>query len=637
MLKGVIFGLIWGIVTISLMVVAIGLGIPPETEREDAVAASEEEISVEPARNDPMFATAERPSLLTDEPEDVASITPEDIPVASGDAGNTTPPAQAPTEPAAEPAASPGAEVASLPEAPDQNDAVVEASPIPTAETSAEPAQVAAVGSEDAAAVVPAPDAPLPDRGQPQAVEGGAPGENTPVAGIDLAASPRPVLNGPDTIVAPAEPSDVPAVAAAADTAPAAVHAPLTEPVTAEAAVVTSATEPAVPPLPVPVAATEAPLPGPADSVGDTSIEVAALPDGNPSQEWRPAPGTVSLNTQDVPETAPRSDQPASPSNAVNAVPRKLPQRIELEAEGTTASEGAISASAGSGTARTNGETAERTAASAGIEAESKTGFRRVVTGVRTDRLPTIAGGTPTGATAAQADTTLPSVTIPAAGETPLARNARPFDNQAGLPMIAIVLTPAEGGVDAGTVQSLSFPVAVALDPLSAEAGGRAGEYKAAGAEVLILAGALPKGATASDVEVSFAGYFGTIGNAVGVIDRPEGGFAAEMLQAKQVATILADEGYGMVTYARGLNSAAREAARLGLPAVQVSRVLDEDATDPQALRRTLDRAAFDASQSGGIVLTAAALPENVAAIAAWVQDARGVTIAPVSAVLGGE
>lgn len=256
----------------------------------------------------------------------------------------------------------------------------------------------------------------------------------------------------------------------------------------------------------------------------------------------------------------------------------------------------------------------------------------KTVEGVTTGRLPTISTETPAEAAPAEGQA-LPAVDLP-----PVQRFARSFANPDGKPLFAILLVdPGTADVPRADLAALPFPVSFVLDPMAPGAAEAGALYRAAGQEVVMLATGIPKGATASDLEQSFAGLQGALPEAVALIDTADAIFQDDRGLAAEVVTLLADQGRGLVTFDRGLNAADQVARREGLPAATIFRSLDDDGEDAPLIRRYLDRAAFKAAQEGKVVVIGAARPETIAALMEWAVEGRSssVALAPITAVMG--
>lgn len=274
-------------------------------------------------------------------------------------------------------------------------------------------------------------------------------------------------------------------------------------------------------------------------------------------------------------------------------------------------------------------------------------GFTSLAPQIPTNRLPRVgdtapAEGAPTGGAgnSGEGQAGLGAVVAELAEDadaSPIERFGVNFENPDGKPLLAVILLDdGEGGVDRQALTSLPIPVAFAVSASRPDAAEAAAAYRAAGFEVVVLADALPAGASPSDLEVAFAAFQAAMPEAVAVIDRPQGGFQGNRSLAGQVAAILKETGHGLVTHARGLNAAADFAAREGVPSVTVFRDLDAADENSETIRRYLDRAAFRAGQDGRAVVMGRTRAPTVTALFAWGAEMQrsGVALAPLSAVL---
>lgn len=275
-------------------------------------------------------------------------------------------------------------------------------------------------------------------------------------------------------------------------------------------------------------------------------------------------------------------------------------------------------------------------AAPQGQDAEE--GLALAVPGVRTDRLPRIGDdAAPAEDGAAPEDAEIAVLPEAVLGTTPLELFRRDFDNPDAKPLFAIILIddgiPAE---ERARLASLPFAVSFALDPLAPHSSDAARIYRDAGQEVVMLASGIPQGATASDLEQTFQALDMAMPEAVAMLDRIEGGFQDTLDLARQAVPIVAEQGRGIITYERGLNSADQVARREGVPRATIFRVLDAEGESIPKMRNYLDRAAFKAAQEGRVLVIGRAQEQTVAAILEWTVEGRAasVALAPVSAVL---
>lgn len=269
-----------------------------------------------------------------------------------------------------------------------------------------------------------------------------------------------------------------------------------------------------------------------------------------------------------------------------------------------------------------------------GSDTGPQPGFSGSVPGVRINRLPSIGSATADApAAVAEAEVQI----SPDSGDMPaIRRYAVAVDNSEGLPLVGVVLTdPASGGVSAEALAGIAQPVTIAIDPTRADATERAAALRAAGLEVAILVPSLPEGATASDMEVSYQAFTRALPDAVAIIGAPDAPFQSDRRAAQHVVALLASDGRGLVTYDRGLNPAQQAADSKNVPNAVVYRQLDARGESRLTMRRYLDRAAFEAAQTGQVLVVAQASAESVAALSDWVASgAKDTLVAPVSAVM---
>jgi len=248
--------------------------------------------------------------------------------------------------------------------------------------------------------------------------------------------------------------------------------------------------------------------------------------------------------------------------------------------------------------------------------------------GVKTNLLPRI------GDAAIAPDAT---ATAEVVDDRPLVAFAQTFDNPEGKPIFAIILIDdGSDELDRVALAALPFPVSFALDPTAPKAAEHAAIYRAGGQEVLILAGSLFKGASASDVAVTLAAMTSALPETVAVMDTPERAFQGDRPLASLVVPEIGALGRGVVSWDQGLNAADQVARREGVPTASAFRDLDAAAEATPVIRRYLDRAAFKAAQEGRVTVVGRTRPETIAAILEWTVEGRAATVelAPISAVL---
>jgi polysaccharide deacetylase 2 family uncharacterized protein YibQ len=274
------------------------------------------------------------------------------------------------------------------------------------------------------------------------------------------------------------------------------------------------------------------------------------------------------------------------------------------------------------------------------------------------ERLPQVASPAPV-LPGTPATSRLPQAGTPAAGDTAedtlatpdevpppevagppnaLRDNAVAFDAPADFGLMAVVLIDdPDSALDPQILTGLSFPVSFAIDPMRPDAAARAAELRAAGHEVVILAGgAIPEGAAPGDVEITLAAAQDTVPQAVAVMDNPASRIQADRPVLDATVAALGATGHGLLAFPRGLNAAEETARRTDLPAATFFRLLDDEDQRATVITRYLGRAAFAAGQEGAVVVAGRTRPDTVTALISWALGSRseGVELAPVSAVL---
>jgi polysaccharide deacetylase 2 family uncharacterized protein YibQ len=220
--------------------------------------------------------------------------------------------------------------------------------------------------------------------------------------------------------------------------------------------------------------------------------------------------------------------------------------------------------------------------------------------------------------------------------KTALESFAVPFTNANDLPEVAILLLDVgeeAGGLDPSTISTIAVPVTIAIDPLRPDAAARAAAYRKAGFEVAILADAEPKDSTASDLEVAYQGAREVVPEAVAWVAGPDAPFQTDRAAAQHAVALVKPDGLGLVTAASGLNPARQLAESEAVAYAQMTPIADD--TDAATIKRALDRAAFDATQTGQVVVALRSVPSAVTALLGWTSDPPdGIVYAPVSAIL---
>ncbi len=243
-------------------------------------------------------------------------------------------------------------------------------------------------------------------------------------------------------------------------------------------------------------------------------------------------------------------------------------------------------------------------------------------------RLPTVGSGT----TLAKPITE--SRAAPQAGA--LATYAADFDST-DLPLLSIILIDEQGaGIPRDQLKNIQVPVTIAIDPLRPDAAAAAAEYRSTGLEVVALLDGLANEASPTDVEVTLEGFFNAMAETVAVLDPTDARLQKNRQLLASVLGVIKRSGHGMITYDQGLNAAEQAAARQGVPAAAIFRVLDAENEQAPKIKRYLERAAFNANRDGSVVVLGRNRPETIAAILEWSLERKtsGLAIGPVSAVM---
>jgi len=353
----------------------------------------------------------------------------------------------------------------------------------------------------------------------------------------------------------------------------------------------------------------------------EAAATTSTIPDQSATAPVEPAPVTE-LPTVNAPDAAPTVDQ---------AMPNATPEMVVVVPTPAPVAEGALQHE--SALEPISPPASDQTVAAAPEPSRPSPGFVGSVDGVKTGRLPSIATAPAATETSPAAENTL----IDASGSAPIDRFARAFENADGKPLFAILLQDTGGpDVNREALAAIPFPVSFVIDPLSPDAATAAGIYRGAGQEVLMMASAIPEGAQASDLAVSFEVMAKALPEAVAIVDLEKGGFQGNRTLATQVLALIQDQGRGVISWDRGLNAASQVARRDGVPSAVIFRALDADNESSPIIRRYLDRAAFKAAQDGRVVVAGQTRPETVAALLEWAVEGRAanVAIAPATAVM---
>ncbi|TCL09651.1 polysaccharide deacetylase 2 family uncharacterized protein YibQ [Shimia isoporae] len=217
----------------------------------------------------------------------------------------------------------------------------------------------------------------------------------------------------------------------------------------------------------------------------------------------------------------------------------------------------------------------------------------------------------------------------------PFVANAQPFENVDGKPIMSIVLIDEGAGVNLDALAGFPYPLSVAVSTLDPDVKSKAAQYRAQGMEVLAMVD-MPAAAGASDVEVAMQAHLSVSDDFVAIMEGLGDGLQGAKVVSDQVADVALNEGYGLVLFGQGLNTAQKLAAKDGVPSASVFRDFDGKGQSAVVIRRFLDQAAFKAPQENGVVMVGRLRDETISALVLWgLQDRAGtVALAPVSAAL---
>ncbi|WP_095589790.1 divergent polysaccharide deacetylase family protein [Actibacterium ureilyticum] len=584
-----------------------------------------------------LLAPPPKRAMLPPEPAITAEIPAPEPAAPAPEVTAPTDPAPVVAEPAApetvapDPAAPPVVETVELPQttAPEGGDAAQlpedharivvapEASPPeqPTAPADPEMAETAPAALPQPVLQPEAPRAPEQPPAQDMVIAGLPPAPDGP-AGPPPAGVDRPRAETLPEVPPTATPLPVPAPdlpAAPAVPAPAAPSVPVVEPLP----------DPAQPATPLPRLARPGSEPSPIGDGVDPSPATPRVTDPVPAPEPQPAP---EIATDPAPQ--PRVLRPGTdPQPAPEAEPAPLPRVVRPGTDPTPEPEPAPEAPV----AEAEGEDRATGALRVAVP-----GRQISVPKVRVNRLPTIGGEGPAPAAPGSLPGGTGADTAPDDGRA-LTRNAVPFDPVDGKPLFSVILIDAPGTrLSPEALRELAFPVTFVVDAAQKDASIAARDYRQAGHEVIMMAGGLPDGATAQDVEVSLTTYLNRVPNAVAVMDPGIAGGQTNRAMLRQMVAIAGESGHGLVSFERGLNAAQQVATSQGVPNAMVFRVLDAKGEDAGTIHRYLDRAAFKAGQQGQVAVLGHTRPDTLSALLTWALAGKGgeMNLAPISALL---
>ncbi len=357
---------------------------------------------------------------------------------------------------------------------------------------------------------------------------------------------------------------------------------------------------------PTPVETATAPEPAPAATLETSTIQAQTDPEAQPVMQSEPAAQEITLPDTETPIAPATEPRPQAPETAIasETPPATMPEETEKP--------------------------------SVIAETEAPTTIRSPVfdmgnlaPNIPTTRLPSIAK---TSTTATTENATIE----PSPPKGALFNNSVPYDVAPETSLMSIILIDDENNpISDATLHEYPVPVAFAIDASRDDAGRAAKRYRDAGFEVLMLTN-FPVGATPADIEQAFQAYEAAMPEAIAVLDQDKNGFRRGRDVITQIAEILAQTGHGLVTQDRGLNTPQKIALKEGVPAALIYRGIDDKDENATVIRRYLNRAAFQATQKGNVILVGRTRSQTVEALLLWSTNDKASTLelAPVSSIL---
>ena len=188
---------------------------------------------------------------------------------------------------------------------------------------------------------------------------------------------------------------------------------------------------------------------------------------------------------------------------------------------------------------------------------------------------------------------------------------ATPFSAPQSVPLFSILLyDDPEFPLTDSTLQSLTVPVSIVIDPTRMDAEAQLARYRAEGIEAVIEA-------RFADL-AAFEAALDRLPQTVGLLDSADGTLRGDISLQGQVLARMGETGHGLIAGAFGLGGLEQAAARDGVPAARLYRVLDDEGQSAPVMLRLLDRAAFEAQQTGSSIVLGRSYPETLAALLSW-------------------
>lgn len=212
-------------------------------------------------------------------------------------------------------------------------------------------------------------------------------------------------------------------------------------------------------------------------------------------------------------------------------------------------------------------------------------------------------------------------------------------------PLLAVILQDiGDKGLTVKQLKSLRAPITIAIradDPKSIE---RAVAYKDAGFEVIAMVPSdrnspLNLATNPGQVDAALEMVFLNVPNAIGLVDNTLAKVQKNSRTAAAIVKSFKQSGYGLITYAKGLNAVDRVAGARGVRTAKIARMLDANHENKALIIRYLDRVSLEAGRDGAAIVLGTTDKATVIALAGWLLSSKGqnVSLAPASAVLLGE
>ncbi|WP_425090686.1 divergent polysaccharide deacetylase family protein [Tropicimonas sp. S265A] len=646
--RGLLSGLFWGGAAsmVALIVASVYFPMRDLVDRQQQAAATQQNAPAEPTPATDLPRVSEERVILADPPPP-----PPGAQVA--DAPPPEPQVPEPATPAPELAARPADPTLprSAPARPQPPSVPDMAQQAPAAST---PARLTTVPDVAAAPVEPPrgdPGAQARAETAPRVAQAALPSPRAPgLSPAPRAIAPAPPAGAPPNAEAAPSPAVLPVPDAAGIAAEPVPDQPAATPVAPDLQLAALPNPPAeVPVRPVALGTPSAPGRAPVPDLG--AIAVPATPVETPLADVRaaqsaPAPAPASLTPFDAPDTR---TAPAPPGLRLAALTQPIvglppaPRAVVPQTPGTPPAPAAPAPGATAPEpdpapedrfaglqpptppATSPGSLPRRIVVGGGTDGVSRLGANRVGGGTR---FPQIGVTDPEAAPAASAEAPqdLPEVPVGA-----LARNAQPWTGAGPRAAIVLQATSPERSVT-DILAGIDAPLAVALDPSWLEAPQRAQALTAAGHEVLIVLTGLPPQPRPRDIDVALNSHIARLPEAVGVLLPPGSPVLDDRALLTQLAGRLAETGHGLIAQPRGLNALAQVARAQGTALAPVNTVLPTRVAAAQT-DRTLDRALFDASRQGTVVVLGETQADTLVALRDWARGSGG-QLAPVSSIL---